>query len=221
MFSSLKEVTLKYDINFSDEHNKYLNEILDIYNGKIDKYKKSEDGLILNVMGLYYQYIEMDYELMKKYYLMSIELGNTTAMNNLGNYYKNIDTDYELMMKYYLMAIELRHSVSMNTLGNYYHFIEEDYELMKKYYLMAIESDYEENDIILSDIEKYYYLKIYKNKKDVNIFKNKVSMNSKEQECGICDIDELCIPLECSHFVCRECYIKFYESKCPYCRMEF
>ena len=92
---------------------------------------------------------------------------------------------------------------------------------MKKYYIMAIESGYDENKIKLSDIEKYYYLGIYKNKKDVNIFKNKCNTLSKEQECGICDKNELCIPLECSHFVCRECYIKFYESKCPYCRIEF
>jgi hypothetical protein len=254
MFSSLEEITLKYNMNFNDEHNKYINEILDVFNGKIDKYKNSEDRFILNMIGIYYHFmghdselmkkyylmaielgydnamynlgrryhfVEKNYELMKKYYLMAIDLGQKSAMNDLGYYYHFTEKNYDLMKKYYLMAIELGNYTAMNNLSHYYRYIERNHEMMKKYYSMAIESGYDEARIALSDIKKYYYLGIYKNKRDVNIFKNKVSMNSKEQECGICDRDELCIPLECSHFVCRDCYIKFYDSKCPFCRMEF
>ena len=221
MFSSLEEITLKYNMNFNDEHNKYINEILDVFNGKIDKYKNSEDRFILNMIGIYYHFMGHDSELMKKYYLMAIDLGQKSAMNDLGYYYHFTEKNYDLMKKYYLMAIELGNYTAMNNLSHYYRYIERNHEMMKKYYSMAIESGYDEARIALSDIKKYYYLGIYKNKRDVNIFKNKVSMNSKEQECGICDNDELCISLECSHFVCRDCYIKFYDSKCPFCRMEF
>ena len=56
----------------------------------------------------YYQDVEKDYALMKKYYLMAIDLGNLLAMNNLANYYQYAEKDYALMKKYYLMAIESR-----------------------------------------------------------------------------------------------------------------
>jgi Holliday junction resolvasome RuvABC DNA-binding subunit len=38
----------------------------------------------MNNLGLYYQKIEKNYDLMKKYYLMSIELKNSDAMIALG-----------------------------------------------------------------------------------------------------------------------------------------
>ena len=41
--------------------------------------------------GLYYQTIEKDYHLMKKYYLMAIEKGHSDAMFNFGLYYQTIE----------------------------------------------------------------------------------------------------------------------------------
>jgi len=89
--------------------------------------------------GAYYKNNEKKFDLMKKYYLMSIKLNNSYAMYNLAQHYQYIEKNYELMKKYYLMAIELNHSGAMNNLADYYYKIERNYDLMKKYYLMAIE----------------------------------------------------------------------------------
>ena len=43
-------------------------------------------------LGYYYQFIEKDYDQMKKYYLMAIEKGDSDAMYNLGCYY-NLNCD--------------------------------------------------------------------------------------------------------------------------------
>ena len=56
-----------------------------------------------------------DYDSMLKDYLMEIEKGNSSAMNNLGVYYCNCN-DYGNMMKYYLMAIEKGSSIAMYNL---------------------------------------------------------------------------------------------------------
>jgi TPR repeat protein len=62
----------------------------------------------MNNLGYYYQYIEYNYDLMKKYYLMSIKKGFSNAMYNLGYYYEKEENNYKLMKKYYLMAIKKR-----------------------------------------------------------------------------------------------------------------
>ena len=92
-----------------------------------------------NHLGWHHYTVDKNYDLMKKYYLMGVELGNSTVMNNLGNYYQHVEKNYGLMKKYYLMAIELGNSTTMNNLGNYYQHVEKNYDLMKKYYLMAVE----------------------------------------------------------------------------------
>ena len=63
-------------------------------------------------LGWYYQDIQ-DYAKMKKYYLMAIDKGNSTAMYNLGLYFQTIENNY---------------------LGVYYQEIEKEYDQMKKYY---------------------------------------------------------------------------------------
>jgi TPR repeat protein len=92
----------------------------------------------LYYLGVYYQYIKKDYDLMEKYFLMATEKGNFYAANQLGIYYTNIE-NYDLMKKYYLQAIEKGDTWAMKTLGLYYRCKEKNYNLMEKYYLMAIE----------------------------------------------------------------------------------
>ncbi len=137
----MKKYNIKSTITFSNEEE---NVIENIFNNKIEIANIDEHFLknhhILNIIGFYYKKIKKDYVMMKKYYLMAIELGNSNAMNNLGLYYEKIEKDYVLMKKYYLMAIELGETNAMNNLGLYY-YIKKDYELMKKYFLMAIELD--------------------------------------------------------------------------------
>jgi TPR repeat protein len=90
---------------------------------------------------------------MKKYYLMAIELNNSTAMCNLAFYYDKRENNYDLMKKYYLMAIELNDKRAMFNLGIHYQNIEKNYDLMKKYYLMAIELN---NSTAMNNLGYYY-----------------------------------------------------------------
>jgi TPR repeat protein len=119
-------------------------------------------------LGNYYENIEKNYDLMKKYFLMAIEKGNAHAMNNLGYHYRNIEKNYDLAKKYYLMAISLGDSDAMYNLGHYYEHIEINYDLSKKYYLMAISlgntdamcnlGNYYENIEKNYDLMKKYFL---------------------------------------------------------------
>jgi hypothetical protein len=103
-------------------------------------------------LGRYYQYSSVDYDLMKHYYLMTIDKGAkrpcevscavlcASAMYYLGCHYQIKEKNYDLMKKYYLLAIDKGNKNAMNYLGCYYKYIEENYNLAKKYLLMAIEN---------------------------------------------------------------------------------
>ena len=65
----------------------------------------------------YYQFVEKDYDLMKKYYFMTIKYPQ--SMHNLGIYYY-VEKNYELMKKCYFMAIELGCTDSICDLLDYY-----------------------------------------------------------------------------------------------------
>ena len=154
-------------------------------------------------------------------------------MNNLGLYYKSIQ-DYDQMKKYYLMAIEKNNEKAMYNLAIYYKSIK-DYDQMNKYYLMAIEKDNKLIDKVkhyLKPLELYLLLdqkeqlkqtihyKELLNKYDVIIFINKRNVLKKEDECPICSNVGDCIPLECAHYICINCYPTIiYSSKCPMCRI--
>jgi len=84
---------------------------------------------ILYFMGLYYQIVEKNDELMKKYYLEAINVNHCESMNNLAKYYE-INKDYSNMLKYYLMAITHNNINSMIGLASYYYKIE-DIDKMK------------------------------------------------------------------------------------------
>jgi len=85
-------------------------------------------ALAMNNLGIYYDEVEKNYDLMKQCYLMAIELKDTSAMNNLGFYYEEIEKDYDLMKKYYLMAIHADEpdNDSMFRLTRYYEEIEKN-----------------------------------------------------------------------------------------------
>lgn len=109
-----------------------------------------------NYYGLYYQYINSDSDLMKKYHIMAIEKGNSWAMHNLALYYKDIEQDYEQMKKYFLMAIGKGLVDSMRRLAYYYQTVKQNYDEMKKYYLMAIEHG---DDKAMFSLGVYYEIK--------------------------------------------------------------
>jgi tetratricopeptide (TPR) repeat protein len=112
-----------------------------------------------NKPGNYYYDVEKNCDEMKKYYLMSIDKGDSNAMNQLGCYYENIEKNYDEAKKYYLMAIDKGNSNAMNQFGCYYENIEKNYDEAKKYYLMAIDKS---NSVAMNNLG-YYYHNIEKN----------------------------------------------------------
>ena len=70
-------------------------------------------------LGLYYKNIYYNYDLMKKYYLMSINNGNINTMYKFGLYYEKEEINYELMKKYYLMAIKEGNLKAKKRLDNF------------------------------------------------------------------------------------------------------
>ena len=121
MYESLKDIEREF--NIKNLSKKYEAETIEIFNGgNID----SEDPEINNIIGLYHKHITKDYDLMKKYFLMAIERGESNSMNNLGHYYCDIEQNYDLMKKYYLMAIERGDLTSASSLGYYYQLIEQN-----------------------------------------------------------------------------------------------
>ena len=138
---TLDEITFKYNISFSENENYFKEIILEIYNNNIDVSNYDMDNsLILNLIGQYYNIVNINYDKMKKYYLMAIERGNNKSMYNLATYYKNIEKNNDEMLKYYLMAVENNYELSLLCLGTYYWGIE-NYDEMIKYYLMVIEKE--------------------------------------------------------------------------------
>ena len=114
-------------------------------------------------LGWYYQRIEKNYDLMKKYFFMAIDKGHPKAMNRLGSYYEEKEKDYVNMKRYYLMAINIDNLNAMNNLGLYYQYREIDYDMMKKYYFMAIDKGY---PFAITNLENYY--------KEHNLFVEKI-----------------------------------------------
>ena len=178
MFKSLEEIKIEFTITFEYNDEIYEKEILDIFNNNITE---TNNPVILNILGKYYQYSEKNYEKMKECYLIAIELKNDNAMTNLGKYYQYIELNYDEMKKYYLMAIELGNSKAMSNLAYYYQVDEKKYDKMEKYYKMAIEL----NNSNAANNLGFYYNNI---KKDYNKMKecyllaiqlgNKNSMNN-------------------------------------------
>ena len=80
-----------------EEMEKYY--LIEINNGVVDKFKLKS---LIN-LGNYYKNIN-NYDKMKIYYLMAIDMGDHDIMYKLGDYYENIEKNYDLMEKYYSMA---------------------------------------------------------------------------------------------------------------------
>ena len=81
MFTSLIQLTVKYNITFSESD--YLNEsiILGIYNGNYDNI--SNNTQLLHYIGSYHEHVSHDYPQMIECYLSS---GSLESYYNLGYY---------------------------------------------------------------------------------------------------------------------------------------
>jgi hypothetical protein len=58
----------------------------------------------MNELGFYYDKVEHDIKMMKKYYMMGVKLRYAPCMNNMGRYYQNISDDSNMMIFYKLAA---------------------------------------------------------------------------------------------------------------------
>ena len=176
------------------------NELIELQNDEILKLNDSKK-LCNNTnqeyndvnMGVYYHILDNKDEA-KRYYMMAIEKGNSDAMHKMGYlfHYKNPDE----AKKYYMMAIKKGNSMAMSNL-------EEITTPLERYLL------YQEYNIPFKE----------ELTRDIHIFKNKCNFLSKESECPVCLETRKCIPLECAHYICLECYPKVYEDTCPVCKL--
>ena len=115
-----------------------------------------DSTVLIEVIYLaYYHFINKNYDLMKKYYLIGIDQKCSTCITNLGNYYEQ-EKDYEQMEKYYLMGIDNGDIYAMVRLGIYYKNINNNI-LSEKYCSMCVafcDAD------MLNTIAQYYRLVI-------------------------------------------------------------
>lgn len=182
-------------------------------------------------LGYYYKQME-DYNNMLKYFLMAVDKNHVEAMFQLGNYYYYYGKNDSLMIKYYSMAGNKGHHIALFRLGEHY-----DSNLSKfnanTYYSMAVACGSSEARLKLqiSDFEYYYLLSKIQNKSTYIIeqlqkleqntkifcFKNKINLLGKEAICIKCSDLGLCIPKECAHFFCIDCYPK--TSWCSTCKI--
>ena len=130
---TVKNICKKHGIFYIANMESYSTDIINIMNGQIIQ---PEHNNLLIWKGLYNHFVSHNYNIMKKYYLMAIEHGNSDAMNNLGLYYEKIK-EYATMKKYYLMAIKHNNITAMINLALYYKKIG-NYKMAKKYYRRAI-----------------------------------------------------------------------------------
>jgi len=133
---TLEELRDKYNLKLTDEDDREL--FVLIMNGDFNRDFDSMDSNELHYIGTYYHHVEKNYDIMKKYYLMAINKGNTMAMYRLGYYYHFVEKKYDEMKKYYLMAINKDNTFAMCNMGYYYCNVEKNYDEMKKYYLWRL-----------------------------------------------------------------------------------
>lgn len=171
-----------------------------------------------------------------QYLKLSADRGSISALFNMGCCYKEIG-NYELMVTYYELGVEKRSIECALSLSHYYAENTgsgpRDQYLCKKYIMMAVNFGYKiKKEWVLehcSDLEIYIGLgkDIYKELKrqppssEVNIYINKKSKVKEVSDCMICMADDRCIPLECTHTVCDDCYMRYHKTRCEYCKISF
>jgi len=172
-FDELNE-TVK-NIHFhADEVENNLKLILDIFNStNIDMNNLTQYGwdfdnpIIIFYLGLYFQYVNIDYTLMKSCYEKNIQLNlHSNSMLHYGVYWEEIEFNAELAIKYYKMAIEYSNSYACYKLGNIMIKANENNVMdneAKEYYVLGIKMS---NVMCLMRL-LHYYLDIEKDYESV------------------------------------------------------
>jgi len=164
----LNKMDVQIDIKANDELNKIDNKIMDFFkiDNKIciDKFFKYilqllSDNFIQNekncddlyYLGIYYQFIDINYKLAEKYYSEAADKGCVMALHNLGKCYEQ-EKKYSQAEKCYLRAVEKGHTLSTYGLEKYYKRVGKYYS-RKKYLDMETHKE-NEYDVMVS-VGKY------------------------------------------------------------------
>jgi len=122
IYNSIYEIKNKYNLLYDDKIELYDDIIFKLFNNKIAIFELNlEDSNILNIIGLYFQYHEKNYERMKLYYEMAIDqYKNSFAMLNYGIYYYYIEINYDIAKLFFLDAIDCNNSFGYIYMAKYY-----------------------------------------------------------------------------------------------------
>ena len=101
--------------------------------------KKSNTGIFEFLLASLYKSEFKDFKKAENYYLMAVEKGHVSAMNNLAALYKLEFKDSKRAEKYYLLAIEKGNSRALYNLALLYQSELNEFKEAEKYYLLAIE----------------------------------------------------------------------------------
>ena len=183
MFETLNNISTVCEGYIFNEEIKYEEDIINIFNGNI--LKETNNDFLLNIIDLYYEYIEKNYNEMKKYYLMAIELNNVEAMYNLGRYYDENEEYDKIEYAYQEEALGTGHAImcSLYNLAQYTEhkvlILSGDVPLISKETLSSLNSEYEDRMLITDlDIPKACGRIIF------NEDKTKVDDIIEEKECN-------------------------------------
>lgn len=126
-FDELSEIVKNLYFH-TDEVKDNLKLILEIFNSTnidLDNLTPTQYGwdfdspIIIFYLGLYFQYVNIDYTLMKSCYEKNIQLNShSNSMLHYGIYLEEIESNAELAIKYYKMATEYSNSYAYYKLGN-------------------------------------------------------------------------------------------------------
>lgn len=112
-----------YNIKFGSESRLLSDNIESIFAGDLNNVNFN-NSILVDIVGLYYEFVEKDYIKAEEYYLKSIDMNNDEAMNNLGAlYYKTNQIDK--MTIYYKRGAELKNIKCMINLGLYFESVKD------------------------------------------------------------------------------------------------
>lgn len=227
-------IILHYCGLFYNINNKYdLAETYYLLSCRKDNYNAFDELAVI-----YYR--QRKYDLSEKYFLLSVDKGYSDSLTWLALVYID-QLKYDSAIKTLLLAIEKGVHTTRRVYGKlaYVYHVTKQYDLAKKYYLLTFEQkDYYCIDsyllLIKSTITQYLFLKSL-NTNDEKIVKQiKLIENDKskfkqitgyiikkerfsvDDMCTVCMEDSKCIPSECGHVQCDECYQTLY-PKCSIC----
>ena len=166
---------------------------------------RAQEGDIESIFAVVDHYMSKgDLEKVEYYYLIGFEKDCPVCAFYLAEHHMLLG-DYDKMIKYNIASYKLGMEEAIFELTNYFN---NERNILQLYLVLL------ENDII--DIPHYI-----KNNHTVTKYINKCKFMSKESDCAVCIETKQCIPLECCHYFCIDCYPKVLETeKCPICRCD-